>query len=208
MNIKECYQYVTDRLNKLSSNNSQNIPFPQFVRAFNTSQLQWFEERMKIDQTNRIRIDELQQFVKIKPIKFSDLLPEDYFHILRVDGNYNSCSSNLALVKESDLNMRLNDAFWKPSKEWNEGLATISGDKINIYGDFITNLNLVYYRTPKEVDIEGYKTIEGVQSTNIDPELRNTSLIEVLDMTSKLLASDISDQFRYQTLTNKSNQYT
>jgi len=215
MNITDCYLYVQDRLNKLSSNNSQNIQFPQFIRAFNTSQLQWVEDRIKINESSNLRTDEISQLLtsvklntSIKENFYEATKPSDYFHFKRLYGT--PCNINIIPVKEADVNNLLKSSNWKPSLEWEETFATFVGNKIRIYKDETFNLTgiyLVYFRYPLDVDIAGYTKYNGSVSTSIDPEFQGSSLVEILDMTCLLLASDINDQLRYQVMTNKTTKH-
>lgn len=215
MNITDCYLYVQDRLNKLSSNNSQNIQFPQFVRAFNTSQLQWVEDRIKINETSNLRTDEISQLLTSVKLKTSTKdnyyeasKPSNYFHFKRLYGT--PCNVNIIPVREGDVNNLLKSSNWKPSLEWEETFATFVGDKIRVYKDetfSLTGIYLVYFRYPIEVDIQGYTKYDNTISTNIDPEFQGSSLVEILDMTCLLLASDINDQLRYQAMTNKTTKH-
>ena len=49
---------------------------------------------------------------------------------------------------------------------------------------------------------DSFTDVNGNQTTNIDPEFKNSSLIEILNFTCQLLASDTTDQWNYQTLLN------
>ena len=218
MDIRECYLYITDRLNKLSSNNSQNIPYPQFIRTFNACQIQWVEDRVKVDEVNRIRIDELQQLQKTLTLYKSEIdnvqpylscvLPDDYLHLKRV--YCTPCQIDVHMVKEGDVNKLLFSENHKPSQSWGETIGVIGNNNLKIYNEGlkIDSVYLSYYRRPINVDIEGYVKFDGTSSININPEFNNSSLIEILDNVCVQLASDVSDQFRYQTLTSKTNQHT
>ena len=216
MTILECYMYVTDRLNKLSSNNSQNIPYPQFIRTFNTAQLQWVEDRYKIDETSNTRIDELSILLKsqvlsksVKENYYETTKPDDYFHFKRLYGS--PCNINIIPVKEGDINNLIKSANWRPSKDWEETISTIVGNTIRVYKDdnfSLEDIVLVYYRYPLEVDIAGYVKTDGTSSTDIDPEFKGSSLREILDFTVQILSGDINDVNRFNSISNKINQHT
>lgn len=208
MRVEEAYRYVTDRLNAMASNKGDNIPKHTFVRAFNACQEMWAEERFKLADTNKTRIDELQRLVTTLSVTTSlqkennywyTNLPEDYYHTYRVDV-YAPCLLTAYPKKEADINVFLNDALWKPSLEWGETLYTISQNKLKIYGDFaINSVNFLYFRRPVQINMaDGYTDIDGNLNVNIDPEFVASSLIDILDKTVALLAADSADQFRYQ----------
>jgi len=216
MTVIECYQYVQNRLNKLSSNSGDNVVKFQFVEVFNTVQDQWVETRVKLNDSNSVRIDELQSITisaNLVPVKLDTYsyvnLPTDYYHVKRVIG-YLPCPIYAYPVKESDVNRYLSDEFWKPSIEWEETFYTILDNKLRLYGDFaIPNLDLVYYRTPLRINMaDGFTDLNGDLNTDINPEFKNSSLIEILNETVMILASDTMDQWRYQTMGQRVAQNT
>ncbi len=217
MTVLECYQYINNRLNKLSTNAGDNIPKFQFVEAFNAVQDQWVEARVKLNDTNTVRIDELQPItiaLNIVPIKNKDYsyisLPDDYYHIKRIIG-YLPCPLYAYPAKESDVNRLLSDEFWKPSIEWEETFYTIMNNQVRVYGDFnIPNLEIIYYRTPRRINmVDGYNgLVTGEPNTDIDPEFKNASLLEILNETVVLLASDVMDVARFQSISQRVAQNT
>lgn len=212
MTITDCYLYIQDRLNALSTNYGNNVPKHIFVRAFNAAQTTWVEERCKISNTNSLRQDEidiLSTTVTLDLLKkegyWETNLPSNYYHRIRAVG-YTPCSLYLYPKKEEEVNRLLSDENWKPSLEWAESFYTISGKKIKVYGEFnIDKIDFIYHRIPLLVNMEdGYNDEFGNLNTNIDPEFQESSLIEILTMTVNQLASDNGDAFRYQTSGQKS----
>lgn len=210
MNVQECYLYVQDRLNSLSTNKGDNIPKHVFVRAFNSAQDVWVEDRYKLNSINTLRDDELQPILVstflsgLKKDSYWEFdLPTNYYHFKRAIGN-TPCPVYIYKKKEDEVNRLLSDDNWKPSLEWEETFCTILSNKIRVYGDFnIDNIEFFYYRKPKLINMEdGYSNFDGEVNTDINPEFENSSLIEILNMTCLILSSDISDQFRYQTMGN------
>ena len=222
MNITDCYLHITDRLNSLSSNSGDKIPKHTFVRAFNAAQNLWVEDRYKLNGSNNVREEELQVILTNteftpKKQKFSEGDFQVYYYDLPLDFLHSEraltiipCSVFLYRKKEEEVNRLLSDEFWKPSLEWAESFYTIGGNKIKIYSDFtISKVNFVYYRTPVQVNMEdGFLGSTGELNTNIDPEFQNSSLIEILNLTTQLLASDTTDNFRLNSSGNLNNRYT
>lgn len=216
MTVLESYQYVQSRMNKLSSNSKDNIPKYAFVQAFNAVQLQWVEDRIKLKEASDIRINETQQLLKevsIIPVKedsyYKVKLPEDYFHYNR-STSLTPCEIANRLVKESNINTLLNNANWKPSLEWGETLATIVNGHLKIYVDnfSISQVNLVYYRYPVDINMStGHNDINGNPTTDIDPEFKGSSLIEILNQTCLLLGADNMDQWIYQTMDQRTTKH-
>lgn len=218
MTVAECYQYVQNRLNKSQSNFSDNIEKYQFVEAFNTAQLLWTESRFKVDETSIARIDEIQHLittVNLKPKKtgsnyYEVAFPENYLHYKR-SVSFVPCEIKNHLKKEGDINVLLAHEFWRPSVEWEETICTIAGDKLRIYvTDFsIKSVELHYYRVPRKINMnDGFNDINANQTENIDPEFKNSSLLEILNFTCQILASDSTDQWNYQTLLNLNQSHT
>jgi hypothetical protein len=202
MTVIEAYRYIQDRLNVLGTNKGDNIPKHTFVRTFNAMQELWVEERVKLSDTNRTRIDELQRLIsnvestlqKENNYWFIDL-PEDYYHSYRVDA-FAPCLLTSYHKKEADINQLLNDEFWKPSLEWGETLYTISQNKLKIYGDFtINSVNFYYFRRPRKINMaDGGLDENGNPNVDIDPEFVSSSLLDILNKTVAQLALDNGDQ--------------
>jgi hypothetical protein len=207
MTITDCYQYIQDRINALSTNYGDNVPKHIFVRTFNAAQTTWVEERCKISSSNIIRTDEIDPLsttYEFEPVKkegyWEGSLPDNYYHFRRAIG-FTPCQLFLYLKKEEEINRLLSDDNWKPSLEWAESIVTVSGKKLKVYGDFnIDKVELLYYRVPNLVNMEdGYSDEFGNPNVNINPEFQESSLIEILTMTVNQLAADNGDSFRYQT---------
>jgi len=219
MTIKECYQYVQNRLNKLSTNANDNIEKYQFVESFNIAQLMWVEDRFKLDEVNLIRIDEINKLLKnidIVPTQVLNKnyyeidLPEDYLHYKR-SLSYTPCELTNWLKKEGDINQLLTDEFWKPSIEWGETICTLVNNKLRIYTDNfkIERVYLLYYRLPLKINMAtNYTDINGNPTVDIDPEFNGSSLVEILNYTCNLLAGDIGDNNNYQRFTVLKQQHT
>jgi len=213
----DCYQYVQNRLNRNSSNSGDNIPAYQFVEAFNTAQSLWVEDRAKLSETNIIRKDEIQQLLQSLYLTgtsdgntYSVDLPEDYLHYSRSTSEA-PCVINNRLVKEGDINMKLNDDFWKPSLDWGETLCTLNNNTLKIYTDGfnISKVFLVYYRQPIQIGInDGFLDVNGNPRVDQNPEFTQTSLIEILNLTCAILAGDSSDQWNFQVSSQFSQKHT
>lgn len=218
MTILECYSYVLNRLNSLSINTSNNIPKWNFVEAFNATQEQWVEDRIKLSETSIIRTDEIGRLLtnielsdKFKQSNYFEFqLPEDYLHYKRSTSNKDCFLTNI-LVKEGDIPALLIDENWKPSLAWGETLCTIASNNLRVYVDNfdIDTVDLHYYRKPRLVNmVTGFTDVNAETTVNIDPEFQNSSLIEILNLTCRLLSLDNSDQFRFQGHSQLSQTHT
>lgn len=220
MTVNECYQYVQARLNKIGTNQNENIPKWAFVSAFNAQQLLWVEDRIKVDESNSLRKDEINQLLKSSPTPLISVnttntyyefdLPDDYFHYKR-STSLVPCEIRNRFVKEGDINSLLLDDSWKPSIEWGETLCTLVGKKLRVYIDnfTISGVNLTYYRFPANINMStGHNDVNGNPTSNVDPEFTGSSLIEILNLTCELLSSDTADQWNYQTSLQRGQKHT
>lgn len=206
MTVREAYQYVQNRLNARSTNMGDNIEAYQFVEAFNAAQMYWCEDRIKLDETNITRKDEIQNLLKVETIIPEEYtgyviakLPEDYYHYKRSVSQ--PCGIMNYLVKEADINRYLHDSFWEPSLEWQETICTLVGNTLKVYTKnfSIEEIELTYYRAPRKINInDGFTDVNNDPTANINPEFGNSSIYEILDITCMILAGDASDQFGYK----------
>lgn len=216
--VSEAYQYVNLKLNKLQSNSGDNIPIYAFVNAFNTSQLSWVDNRFKLNDTNILRKEEIQQLLKsTDPLPVIQVgnyyecnLPTDYFHYER-SISVSECDLENILKEEANITRLLKDDAWKPSLEWGETLATLVNNKLRVYVDgfSINSVILTYYRFPLKINmVDGFNDVNGNLNTDIHPEFTGQSLIEILDWTCELLAGDTQDQWNTQRMMNRAQKNT
>jgi len=219
MTVIDSYYYVTEALNKLASNSGQNVSKGSFVRAFNFVQLVWIEDRVKLNELNNVRIDEIQQLLvqnklnlKKESLFYEAPLPSNYYHMRRVRANTSGCSIGCYPAKEADVNVLLTDKFWQPSLEWGETFYTLSGNTVRIYHNnelTLSTADLIYYRYPININMQdGFDDVNGNPTTNIDPEFQGSSLVEILNLTVQHLAGVTNDGSRYQMFTNKVQSHT
>lgn len=214
------YQVVLDLVNKNSSGGGQTISKRNFVFMFNKAQYFWFDQRVKAEEVDKIRQNELQQFVvdickaprKSKGDYYTIDLPKDYFYYKRVTAKATKKTCELTIygkaVEESSVNSLFNDCFNEPSFEWQDSFYTVGDNKLKFYvKDFkIKEVNLVYYRCPKEIDMSDIKE-EDVIHTDQECELSKSNLYEVLDITALLLAGNIGDQGSFQAISTYLQQF-
>jgi hypothetical protein len=221
MSVGTIYAKVKDRLNKGSSSHNQNITERQFVYAFNKMQLHWFDQRIKAEEADKVRQNELQQFIvdfcktptNNQKGFYNIDLPEDFFYYKRVTATAKkgNCEGIIYAypIEESLVNRYLQDEFNTPSFLWQETFFTIGADKLRVYhnNDFsVSEIYLVYYRCPKDIDMKGVTHIDG-DGVDVDSELTKTNLEEVIDLTVRLLSGDIMDSGRFQVTTQHINEF-
>jgi hypothetical protein len=217
---------VKQRLNKLASNDYDNIQDWQIVEAFNKAQPDWARRNLhglnivkEGDEQSTRRIDDMQVLLYTIPGVLSDKkyyyeipIPDDYLQWKRVDAYaINDCCSKpkrmmVYLGEEANLSELLRDVNKKPSFEWGETFCTLENNFVQIYtnGEFtISKAELTYYRQPTRIQIAGVTNpYTGVVSTNnVDCEFKDDIVEVLIDETCKILANDIESFNRAQTQT-------
>jgi hypothetical protein len=226
---------IKQRLNKLASNDYDNIECWQIVEAFNKAQIQWVRrqligmnaEKQGDEQTTR-KIDDLQNLLKEIPIQLvqkqlyveSDLLPSDYLQFKRVNayGKKDCCENPMDLfvgylAEEENVPILLQDDLKKPSFEWGETFCTLVGDKVRIYNNNefdVINASLMYYREPVKIQIQDCVDPYTLATSTADVECEfQDNIVEVLiDNAVQVLAGDIESMNQYSIANNSSEVNT
>jgi len=174
---------IKERLNKLDSQDFDNLEAWQIVEAFNKAQVEWCRRQLvgtnilkQGDEQSERRIDDLNILLKSKTLTMSHLklydesqsLPiltsDEYmaFKRLQVYALSDCCKDPrlmvIYLVEEANAINYITDDNKKPSFEWGETFATIVGKKIRIYtnNEFqIQTASLMYYKQPRRIVIAG-----------------------------------------------------
>jgi hypothetical protein len=222
---------VKQRINKLDSQDYDNIECWQVVEAFNKAQVEWVRRQLhginivkEGDEQSTRRIDDLQlllgtinvPFVKGDISSYSDL-PANYLQWKRVDvyakkGCCDDRRMSVYLAEEGNLNQLLFDNAKKPSFEWAETFATLKNNKVNVYtnNDFdISSGALTYYRQPIRIEVKGcVDPYTGTQTvTDVECEFKDDIVEVLIDEAVSVLAGDIEsgNQFSRGTETAERN---
>ena len=222
---------IKQRLNKLDSQDYDNIECWQVVEAFNKVQVEWVRRQLhginivkEGDEQSTRRIDDLQlllgtiniPFVKSEISSYADL-PDNYLQWKRVDvyakkGCCDDRRMSVYLAEEGNLNQLLFDNAKKPSFEWAETFATLKSNKVNVYtnNEFdITSGALTYYRQPVRIEVQGcVDPYTGVQTiTDVECEFKDDIVELLIDEAASVLAGDIEsgNQFSRGTETAERN---
>lgn len=222
---------IKQRLNKLDSQDYDNIECWQIVEAFNKAQVEWTRRQLHginavregDEQSNR-RKDDLQVLLNTQPLSvsnqqvfYSGEIPENYLQWKRVDAYAKKeCCDNrrmtIYLAEEANVNLLLRDKGKQPNFEWAETFATLKNNLVNIYtnNDFaVESAQLTYYRQPVKIQIQGcVDPYTGVQSTvNVECEFKDDIIEVIIDEAVSILAGDIEsgNQFSRGTETAERN---
>jgi hypothetical protein len=207
---------IKQRLNKLASDDYDNIQDWQIVEAFNKGSVEWSRRQLHGtnlkqtgDEQTKRRIDDLQillrefdlNMVKKDLYYGSANFPTDYFEYKRVSfkGKTDCCESNkfvVYLVEEANIDLYLKDPNLKPSFEWGETFLTMSNNEVKIYtnNEFdIVNAKLSYYKQPTRVEFQGVTNpYTGLVSTvDVESEFKDDIVELLIDESVKILAGDI-----------------
>ena len=212
---------IKQRINKLDSQDFDNIECWQIVEAFNKAQVEWSRRQLhginlvkEGDEQSTRRKDDLQVLLKTIPLTLNEddifygaQLPEEYLQWKRVDvfAQKDCCDKRrmvVYFVEEANLNLLLRDDSKKPSFEWAETFATLIDNQVNIYtnGEFnIQSSNLIYYRQPRKIQIQGcvdpYTTLQS--PVNIECEFKDDIIELIIDETVSILAGDIESTSQF-----------
>lgn len=213
-----------ERLNKLDSQDYGNIECWQIAEAFNKAMDAWVSRQLEgINQTRStaegsIRsIDKLQVILTEGAITMVDHgdywegpLPADYSEWSRLSANAvaNCCPPRrlkIFLGENADLDIDLLDKLKRPSFEWAETLAIVSGSEIRIYTndcfDIATPV-LSYYRRAKHIQIAGCVNPDDNTPVTVDVECEfpNNVTETIIDEGAAILADDMDNYNKMQTL--------
>jgi len=206
---------IKERLNKLDSQDYDNITCWQIVEAFNKAQVEWSRRQLhginvvkEGDEQSTRRKDDLQVLlikqpigVTNKEIYYEGNIPEDYLQWKRVDvyAQKDCCDKRrmtVYLAEEGNLNQLLRDKAKQPNFEWAETFATLINNTIHVYTnkDFdVSDAYLTYYRQPIKIQILNCTNpYTGVISTaNVECEFKDDIIELIIDETVSILAGDI-----------------
>lgn len=222
---------IKQRLNKLDSQDYDNITCWQIVESFNKAQVEWTRRQLhgmnlvkEGDEGSTRRKDDLQILLQTFDLNIADKeyyytapIPENYLQWKRVDvftkkGCCDKRPMMVYLAEEGNLRELLRDKAKKPSFEWGETFATLKGGNVNIYtnGDFdVQEADLIYYRQPIKIQIAGcvdpYTNLAS--SVEVQSEFKDDIIELIIDEAASILAGDIEsgNQFSRGTETAERN---
>jgi len=220
---------IRQRLNKLASNDYDNIECWQIVEAFNKGQVAWCRRNLHGlnvkqtgDEQSKRRIDDLQVILTEVPIVLqnrglyyeSDGLPANYFEWKRVAGPaINKCCDEprnmvIYLSEEANVDQLLRDKLKQPNFEWGETFCTLKDNNLRIYtnDEFeIPEAQLSYYRQPRHIQINGcvdpYTQLES--TVDVECEFKDDIVELFIDEAAKILGGDIESFNQVQTATQQ-----
>lgn len=206
---------IKQRLNKLDSQDYDNIECWQIIEAFNKAQVEWSRRQLhginltkEGDEGSTRRKDDLQILLDTETLAivnkeyyYRGPVPQDYLQWKRVDvfANKECCDKRRMTVyfaEEGNLNQLLRDKSKQPNFEWAETFATLKSGNVNIYtnGEFdIQTADLIYYRQPIKIQIVGcVDPYTSLQTTvEVQCEFKDDIIELIIDEAVSILAGDI-----------------
>jgi hypothetical protein len=218
---------VKERLNKLSSQDYDNIECWQISEAFNKAQLEWVRRQIHAgattplnDESSKMQIDDVQPLLVSLAINVvprfgfyeTASIPGDYLYFKRISADsLSECCPPRKLIiyeaAEADVDNLLVDSLKKPSVEWGETFFTMQGNKIRIYTNNEFQINtptLTYYRKPAFVTFANCVSLtDGTATVDVPCEFKDDIVELIIDNTVAILAGDLELFNQYQR--NKGN---
>jgi hypothetical protein len=206
---------IKQRLNKLDSQDYDNIETWEIIEAFNKAQVEWTRRQLhglnivkEGDEQSTRRKDDLQVLLNTIPLTLNNsenyqhgAIPENYLQWKRVDAKAkNECCPDrpmmIYLAEEGNVIELLRDKSKQPNFEWAETFATLKDNNVLIYnnGEFqVTDAFLTYYRQPVRIEVAGiinpYTTT--VSAADIEAVFKDDIIELIIDEAASILGGDI-----------------
>ena len=210
---------LKQRLNKLSSNDYDNLENWQIIEAFNKAQVEWVRRMLhgnnlykEGDELSKRRIDDLQILLTELPLvgtsndqyfQTTNFPPANYLEYKRVSTNaVTECcpdprSMTVYLGEVANVDLYLRDPLKRPDFEWGETFLTMINNTIRIYLREFTLANpvLTYYRQPRRIEFAGVLNpyTGTISAVDVTSEFKDDIVELILDDTASLIAGDIEN---------------
>ena len=222
---------VQQRLNKIASEDYDNLEGWQIQEAFNKAQIEWCRRQIhgnnpsqEGDESSKMRIDDLQKILtrtadgaitltEHERYFVTDDLPTNYLYFKRMSVKSTSecCDPafmRVGLQEEANVDDLLADELSSPSIEWGETFCTIASNQIKVYtnGAFkVQDAILHYYRFPVSVEILGSvnPSDDTVYTANVICEFKDDIVELMIDGAASILATDL-ELFNIRSATKES----
>lgn len=224
---------IKQRLNKLDSQDYDNIQDWQMVEAFCKGQVDWCRRNLhglnivkEGDEQSTRRIDDLQILLTTWTPLLTDYgtyyqtpsLPTEYLQWKRfsVKATNDCCSEPQPMVvylaEQANVDELLRDQYKKPDFTFRETFLTIAGNKIQVYtnGEFtLVDPKLYYYRQPRRIQITGIRDpYTGlIPAADVESEFKDDLVELFIDEAAKIIAGDIEafNQVQREAQTTENN---
>jgi hypothetical protein len=209
---------INERINKLDSNDYNNIDKWKVVEIFNKGMVDWCRRTLHGanqsrtgDEQSKRRKDDLQVLLRdfdLTPVKkelhyVSSLWPADYFEYKRVSitGTTECCKANkgwtITLVEEGNIDIILTDHNRKPNFEWRSTVVTLMNNTVKIWtnDEFeVPKATLTYYKQPRRIEIQGVSNPYNggaLSTTEVICEFKDDIVELFIEEAVKIISGDI-----------------
>lgn len=221
---------LDERLNMLASNKGQGIEDSRKLSILNNAIIQLVKDKVGLNNIYKLGIDafkvryqDLQKLVvqhtklnlnkRISTLSsYSTPIPDNLFipihgYVIAERGECKERILNISqIVPHSDLMMFLNSPHHRPSFNYQETIAEISGDDFIVYNEnkgeevfLLKNLYLSYLRYPKKMTLTGLMDVdETIYTTTVDCELPEHLYDEILNIAAAQAAANTDNQLQFQ----------
>jgi hypothetical protein len=224
MNNNTLLVKLKQRLNKLDSQDYDNIESWQFVEAFNKAQIEWCRRNLhggnmykEGDELSKKRIDDLQPL--LIELSLTGTVTDNYFQSnnfpvsqylefkkVTTQAKNDCCkprSMTVYLAEESNVDLLLRDPLKNPNFDWGETFCTMLDNSIRIYRNTsfdIVRPVLTYYRKPIYIEVlDAVNPYTGDVSTlNVNCEFKDDLVEVILDDAVSIIAGDIENLYQNQ----------
>ena len=215
---------LKQRLNKLSSNDFDNIENWQILEAFNKSQIEWVRRQLhgnniykEGDEMSKRRVDDLQ--ILLEELELTGTETDRYFETdnfpvdtyleykkVSIKATNDCCSDprsmTVYLAEEANVELIYRDELKRPDFEWGETFCTLIGNAIRIYRRDFTVVEpvLTYYRKPRLVEFAGVLNpyTATISANEVNCEFKDDIVELIIDETAALIAGDIENMIQMQ----------
>jgi hypothetical protein len=208
-NVNELYYEFSLLLNKNNQNKNVNIEKHNFVYLYNRESSRWLNDYITNNNNsdNVFIISELLvkdlELTRIENNKEYSVyeIPLDLYTILPAESkSYVGKCILYNYIKKPNVNIYLEDKFTKPSLAWERGLGELVDRGVIIYKDNfeIDKTVISYYKTPRKIDMQGYKHYDGRESEDIDPDVSEYISSEIINRVVTEINREFENQFGFQ----------
>lgn len=222
MDVDSILLKIKLRLNKLDSQDYDNLEVWQLLELYNRAQLLFTRQNLhglniirEGDEASKRRIDDFNRLLKneslLYTIKDGKLithpLPDDYmvFKRLTIKACNECCDKdiNVYLVKSANENIIKNNSLYNCSFEWGETYTISEGNKFIIDVSCLNEVEdviLTYYRYPVNVEKTGHFNIytKAISVNDVGSEFTLDTTELIIELACQMAGSDIQDGDIYQ----------
>ena len=214
---------IKQRLNKLDSQDSDNINCWQIQEAVNKALNEWVRRQLHggntykegVESSTR-RIDDLNVLLSTIPLSGTNKplfyetehFPKDYMEFSKIDVYAKSeCCIERKIycytAEEVNSEILLSDYLTSPNFDWAETFRTLHNSHFKIYTNNkfeITRTELTYYRQPRQIVFaDCFDVISQEESlVDVECEFKDDVVELIIDDAVSILAGDINDQYNQQ----------